>query len=185
MLMPPSSRSRVRGRSGGGSGITQTLFRFSGRNVVRRLIVCLGLLAILPPIFFHLRMRRFHRMQLARCGWLRHPPLVCAHGGDSSNASPNTVRYAMLCYASSLFPSSFFLNSSILWSHFVLCCWCDAMRCDACFAFLTDGCVSLSSSFSSWLHWDRRLSFFRWSFVCSPRQVLLPFPSLFLQIIIS
>lgn len=26
-----------------------------------------------------------------KCGWLNKPPLVCAHGGDSTNAFPNTV----------------------------------------------------------------------------------------------
>ncbi|EOY16979.1 PLC-like phosphodiesterases superfamily protein isoform 2 [Theobroma cacao] len=30
-------------------------------------------------------------MQLRRCGWLNNPPLVCAHGGDSTNAFPNTM----------------------------------------------------------------------------------------------
>ncbi|KAI4997756.1 hypothetical protein ZWY2020_053098 [Hordeum vulgare] len=25
------------------------------------------------------------------CGWIPSPPLVCAHGGDSTNAFPNTV----------------------------------------------------------------------------------------------
>ncbi|KAK2385755.1 SUN domain-containing protein [Trifolium repens] len=47
--------------------------------------------AILPPIFFHFRLRRFHQIQLRRCGWVNKPPLVCAHGGDSSNAFPNTI----------------------------------------------------------------------------------------------
>ncbi|XWS24653.1 hypothetical protein CRYUN_Cryun27aG0001000 [Craigia yunnanensis] len=31
------------------------------------------------------------KMQLRRCGWLNNPPLVCAHGGDSTNAFPNTM----------------------------------------------------------------------------------------------
>ncbi|XP_077224680.1 PLC-like phosphodiesterases superfamily protein isoform X3 [Tasmannia lanceolata] len=30
-------------------------------------------------------------MQLKKCGWLDDPPLVCAHGGDSSKALPNTM----------------------------------------------------------------------------------------------
>jgi hypothetical protein len=25
------------------------------------------------------------------CEWLKHPPLVCAHAGDTSKAPPNTV----------------------------------------------------------------------------------------------
>ncbi|PNX95457.1 glycerophosphoryl diester phosphodiesterase C-like protein, partial [Trifolium pratense] len=53
--------------------------------------VVLHLSAILPPIFFHFRLRRFHQIQLRRCGWVNNPPLVCAHGGDSSNAFPNTI----------------------------------------------------------------------------------------------
>ncbi|GAA0176320.1 phosphodiesterase [Lithospermum erythrorhizon] len=28
---------------------------------------------------------------MRRCSWLKTPPLVCAHGGDSSKAFPNTV----------------------------------------------------------------------------------------------
>ncbi|GAU33075.1 hypothetical protein TSUD_227340 [Trifolium subterraneum] len=55
------------------------------------LILCLVFLAILPPIFFHFRLRRFHQIQLRRCAWVNNPPLVCAHGGDSSNAFPNTI----------------------------------------------------------------------------------------------
>lgn len=33
----------------------------------------------------------FMQMQIKNCGWMRNPPLVCAHGGDSTNAFPNTV----------------------------------------------------------------------------------------------
>lgn len=58
---------------------------------LKSIILSLAVLALLPPIVFHFRLRRFHQIQLRRCGWLRHPPLVCAHGGDPSNASPNTV----------------------------------------------------------------------------------------------
>lgn len=58
---------------------------------LKSIILSLAILALLPPIVFHFRLRRFHQIQLRRCGWLRHPPLVCAHGGDPSNASPNTV----------------------------------------------------------------------------------------------
>lgn len=31
------------------------------------------------------------QIQLKKCGWMNNPPLVCAHGGDSTNAFPNTV----------------------------------------------------------------------------------------------
>lgn len=30
-------------------------------------------------------------MQIKKCSWLSNPPLVCAHGGDSSSAFPNTM----------------------------------------------------------------------------------------------
>lgn len=31
------------------------------------------------------------QMQMKKCSWLSSPPLVCAHGGDSTRAFPNTV----------------------------------------------------------------------------------------------
>lgn len=31
------------------------------------------------------------QVQERKCSWLRNPPLICAHGGDSSKAFPNTV----------------------------------------------------------------------------------------------
>ncbi|KAE9598375.1 putative glycerophosphodiester phosphodiesterase [Lupinus albus] len=80
-----SSRSRLE------VGRTKLRFRFSSRKVIRNIILCLVLFAILPPIFFHFRLSRFHQMQVRKCGWLNDPPLVCAHGGDSSKASPNTM----------------------------------------------------------------------------------------------
>lgn len=30
-------------------------------------------------------------MQLKKCGWLDGSPLVCAHGGDSTNEFPNSM----------------------------------------------------------------------------------------------
>ncbi|MQL88993.1 hypothetical protein Taro_021563 [Colocasia esculenta] len=56
-----------------------------------RFIPLLMLLAVIPPVFFHFRLRRFHHMQLRKCGWLEDPPLVCAHGGDATTAAPNTM----------------------------------------------------------------------------------------------
>lgn len=55
------------------------------------LISTLAFIALLPPIFLHFRLARFNQMQVRRCGWLNNPPLVCAHGGDSTNAFPNTM----------------------------------------------------------------------------------------------
>ncbi|KAL6868323.1 hypothetical protein ACP4OV_015168 [Aristida adscensionis] len=56
-----------------------------------RLLLVLALLALLPPAFFHLRLRRLHRVRERKCGWIASPPLVCAHGGDSANAFPNSM----------------------------------------------------------------------------------------------
>ncbi|KAL3513311.1 hypothetical protein ACH5RR_026028 [Cinchona calisaya] len=57
----------------------------------RWLLIGLAFIAILPPLFFHFKLRSFHQMQLRKCRWLTKPPLVCAHGGDSSKAFPNTM----------------------------------------------------------------------------------------------
>ncbi|KAK1274723.1 hypothetical protein QJS04_geneDACA009959 [Acorus gramineus] len=61
------------------------------RARILRLLPILAFLALAPPVFFHLRLRRFQQMRMRRCGWIDRPPLVCAHGGDSSNAAPNTM----------------------------------------------------------------------------------------------
>uniref|UniRef100_A0A0Q3QKL3 Uncharacterized protein n=2 Tax=Paniceae TaxID=147428 RepID=A0A0Q3QKL3_SETIT len=29
-------------------------------------------------------------MRERKCGWITSPPMVCAHGGDSTNAFPNS-----------------------------------------------------------------------------------------------
>ncbi|WOL01577.1 glycerophosphodiester phosphodiesterase GDPD4 isoform X3 [Canna indica] len=57
----------------------------------RSLLLLFAFLALAPPLFFHFRLRRFHQMRSRKCGWLESPPLVCAHGGDSSKAIPNTM----------------------------------------------------------------------------------------------
>ncbi|XP_065880421.1 glycerophosphodiester phosphodiesterase GDPD4 [Euphorbia lathyris] len=75
-------------------GSTSNLFRFrlpSSRRTFRLIIISLALIALFPPIFFHFRLRHFQQRQLKKCGWLNNPPLVCAHGGDSTNAFPNTM----------------------------------------------------------------------------------------------
>ncbi|KAL6658148.1 hypothetical protein ACP70R_003734 [Stipagrostis hirtigluma subsp. patula] len=56
-----------------------------------RLLLVLALVSLVPPAFFHLRLRRFHRMRERKCGWIASPPMVCAHGGDSTNAFPNSM----------------------------------------------------------------------------------------------
>ncbi|KAK1646419.1 hypothetical protein QYE76_064224 [Lolium multiflorum] len=56
-----------------------------------RLLLLLAALSLVAPVFFHLRLRRFHRMRERTCGWIASPPMVCAHGGDSTNAFPNSM----------------------------------------------------------------------------------------------
>ncbi|KAL2513395.1 Glycerophosphodiester phosphodiesterase GDPD4 [Abeliophyllum distichum] len=63
----------------------------SRRKLFRFLLVGLAIITILPPLYFHFKLRRFYQMQSQKCSWMRNPPLVCAHGGDSSNAFPNTM----------------------------------------------------------------------------------------------
>ncbi|PON95155.1 Glycerophosphoryl diester phosphodiesterase [Trema orientale] len=65
--------------------------RLSSKRLFRTIIISLAFIALFPPIFFHFRLRRFHQIQLRKCGWLNNPPLVCAHGGDSTKAFPNTM----------------------------------------------------------------------------------------------
>ncbi|XP_057973039.1 glycerophosphodiester phosphodiesterase GDPD4 isoform X2 [Malania oleifera] len=63
----------------------------SHRRSYKLLIMSLAFIALVPPIFFHFRLKRFHQMHLRKCSWLNNPPLVCAHGGDSTKAFPNTM----------------------------------------------------------------------------------------------
>ncbi|KAG9136684.1 hypothetical protein Leryth_004465 [Lithospermum erythrorhizon] len=61
------------------------------KTLIKWLLIALAIFAILPPLYFHFKLRRFNQMRMRRCSWLKTPPLVCAHGGDSSKAFPNTV----------------------------------------------------------------------------------------------
>ncbi|XP_048498646.1 glycerophosphodiester phosphodiesterase GDPD4 isoform X2 [Beta vulgaris subsp. vulgaris] len=79
--------------SGWRKGESKFNWRFSWRRLAgnyRYIIMLLLVIALAPPFFFHLRLTRFNQMQKKNCGWIRNPPLVCAHGGDSTNAFPNT-----------------------------------------------------------------------------------------------
>ncbi|XXG86990.1 hypothetical protein AAC387_Pa11g1787 [Persea americana] len=72
--------------------------RFCSKNVLL-VILIFALLALIPPLFFHFRLKRLHQMQQRKCGWIEDPPLACAHGGDPSKAPPNTMdayRFALL-----------------------------------------------------------------------------------------
>ncbi|XP_057793831.1 glycerophosphodiester phosphodiesterase GDPD4 isoform X2 [Salvia miltiorrhiza] len=63
----------------------------SRKKLFRFLLISLAIIAILPPLYFHFSLRRFRQMQLRKCSWMSSPPLVCAHGGDSTKAFPNTM----------------------------------------------------------------------------------------------
>ncbi|KAI3993240.1 hypothetical protein MKX01_009983 [Papaver californicum] len=64
--------------------------RFSSKKFFRLLLILI-LLALIPPIFFHFTLRRIQQLQSKKCGWIKNPPLVCAHGGDPTKAFPNTT----------------------------------------------------------------------------------------------
>ncbi|XP_020584756.1 glycerophosphodiester phosphodiesterase GDPD4 [Phalaenopsis equestris] len=61
------------------------------KRLLLRLLVVIALIAFVPPVFFHFRLRLFNQMRMRKCDWLESPPLLCAHGGDSSRAAPNTM----------------------------------------------------------------------------------------------
>ncbi|XP_004290261.1 PREDICTED: glycerophosphodiester phosphodiesterase GDPD4 [Fragaria vesca subsp. vesca] len=65
--------------------------RFSSKRLFRTILISLAFLALVPPLFFIFKLKTFRLTQLQKCGWLNSPPLVCAHGGDSSSAFPNTM----------------------------------------------------------------------------------------------
>ncbi|XP_031402996.1 glycerophosphodiester phosphodiesterase GDPD4 isoform X3 [Punica granatum] len=69
----------------------QMKVKFPRRRPFRIFIACLAFIALLPPLFLHFRLSSLHQAQLRRCAWLRDPPLVCAHGGDTTEAFANTM----------------------------------------------------------------------------------------------
>ncbi|KAG7985175.1 hypothetical protein I3843_03G011900 [Carya illinoinensis] len=98
MAIPMRLGRRQRGRQFlqrqvglGGRFLHRFRLRFSSQRLFRAIIICLALVALLPPLFFHFRLKRFHQVRERNCGWLNDPPLVCAHGGDSTKAFPNTM----------------------------------------------------------------------------------------------
>lgn len=52
----------------------------------------------------HYNLPMLVQMQIKKCSWLSNPPLVCAHGGDSSSAFPNTVCMSSHVHLDSLIP---------------------------------------------------------------------------------
>ncbi|GMN24984.1 hypothetical protein TIFTF001_050352 [Ficus carica] len=88
-------------RHGGGGCLLFPIRLFLTKSLIRKIIISLAVIALLPPIFLHFRLRRLHQIQLNKCSWLHNPPnTVCAHGGNSSNAFPNTVTPNLLTHSS-------------------------------------------------------------------------------------
>nr|POE45228.1 flavonol 3-sulfotransferase [Quercus suber] len=86
-VMPSPDRYPRLPNRGGGFRIRLS----SQRRLFRTIIISLVFIAVVPPIFFHFQLKRLHQIQGRKCGWMKDPPLVCAHGGDSTNAFPNTM----------------------------------------------------------------------------------------------
>ncbi|KAG6431919.1 hypothetical protein SASPL_103491 [Salvia splendens] len=85
-------RQQQRLRVQRGTNFARKLGLFSSRKkLFRFLLISLAIFAIAPPLYFHFSLRRFRQMQLRKCSWMSSPPLVCAHGGDSTKAFPNTM----------------------------------------------------------------------------------------------
>ncbi|KAL1542741.1 glycerophosphodiester phosphodiesterase GDPD4-like isoform X2 [Salvia divinorum] len=85
-------RQQQRLRVQRGTIFPRKLGLFSSRKkLFRLLLISLAIVAIVPPLYFHFSLRSFRQMQLRKCSWMSSPPLVCAHGGDSTKAFPNTM----------------------------------------------------------------------------------------------
>ncbi|XP_013700745.1 glycerophosphodiester phosphodiesterase GDPD4 [Brassica napus] len=85
-------RQRRRPLDGGGTRRRLHLFRpLYSRKLKRMILFAVVFLAIVPPLFFHFKLRRIRQNVAKKCDWLQHPPRVCAHGGDSTLAFPNTM----------------------------------------------------------------------------------------------
>ncbi|GMN74597.1 hypothetical protein TIFTF001_055017 [Ficus carica] len=88
-------------RHGGGGCLLFPIRLSLTKSLIRKIIISLVVIALLPSIFLHFRLRRLHQIQLNKCSWLHNPPnTVCAHGGNSSNAFPNTVTPNSLTHSS-------------------------------------------------------------------------------------
>ncbi|PKI58447.1 hypothetical protein CRG98_021132 [Punica granatum] len=88
---PPSTMFVRRHQQNAGFRRFQMKVKFPRRRPFRIFIACLAFIALLPPLFLHFRLSSLHQAQLRRCAWLRDPPLVCAHGGDTTEAFANTM----------------------------------------------------------------------------------------------
>jgi hypothetical protein len=84
-------RHRRRPFDGGGTRRRRFFSPLYSRNFKRTILFAVIFLAIFPPLYFHFKLRRIRQIVAQKCDWLHHPPLVCAHGGDSTLAFPNTM----------------------------------------------------------------------------------------------
>ncbi|KAL1212493.1 Glycerophosphodiester phosphodiesterase GDPD4 [Cardamine amara subsp. amara] len=84
-------RQRRRPLDGGGTRRRLFFRPLYSRKFKRMILFAVAFLAIFPPLFFHFKLRRIRQIVSQKCDWLHHPPLVCAHGGDSTLAFPNTI----------------------------------------------------------------------------------------------
>ena len=142
-------RQRRRPLDGGGGTRRRLPFRpLYSRKLKRMILFAVVFLAIVPPLFFHFKLRRIRQNVAKKCDWLQHPPRVCAHGGDSTLAFPNTVCIYNTLESRSLLP-----------------------YCKSYSLSVADGCLQLRDWFSRWLHWSRCFSFLRWCSIRSPQQV--------------
>ncbi|KAL6660555.1 hypothetical protein ACP70R_001590 [Stipagrostis hirtigluma subsp. patula] len=80
---PPATAKRS---SSPASLVLARLTRLLPASRLLRLLLVLALVSLVPPAFFRLRLRRFHRMRERKCRWIATPPMVCSHGGDSTNS---------------------------------------------------------------------------------------------------
>ncbi|KAI4320246.1 hypothetical protein MLD38_033746 [Melastoma candidum] len=69
-------RQQQRGGGGGGGIGLRTRWRFYRKRAVlfRILLALLVLIAIVPPIVFHFRLKSLHRVCIYRCLYLHFPP---------------------------------------------------------------------------------------------------------------
>lgn len=84
--MQPRRFARVRRPVGGRAAAS--LFKVLNRNALW-LVLLVIFLIISMQMYFHSKMSVNQRRE-RDCKWLSNPPLVCAHGGDSSKAPANT-----------------------------------------------------------------------------------------------
>jgi len=82
------SKRYARVRRPGRGQVGSFFVRWTFRKFVW-LVLLLAALVVTPQIYLHTRIKESQSKE-QDCKWLSQPPLVCAHGGDSAKAPPNT-----------------------------------------------------------------------------------------------